>query len=184
LPATLTRFGNRFSNLLGPLTCEPFGLPGAGSVRLLQNHLHDHWQRNLHACSDGTFSHFVPGINEKSQARCANPVDDGTSLWKGMEKEEEIELDAQILNPATRDCMHLRVLVHMLRCISVLKPGLDRVLCRPLKRTPVVNMPVPALTCWASYVPPLRAAGHRSRSFRNEQKSAEQRCKNCGSHHD
>jgi len=95
LPATLTRFGNRFSNLLDPLTRKPFGSPGAGSVRLLQNHLHDHWQRNLHACSDGTFSHFVLGINEKSRARCANPVDDGTSLWKGMEKAEEMKLDAR-----------------------------------------------------------------------------------------
>jgi hypothetical protein len=109
----------------------------------------------------------------------------GLPCGKAWKRREEIEFDAQILNLATRDCVHLRVLLlHILRCISFQKPRLDRVLCRPLKRTPVVNMPVPALTCWARYVPPLRAAGHRSRSFRNEQKSAEQRCKNCGSHHD
>lgn len=107
LPATLTRFGNRFSNLLGPLTCEPFGSPGAGSVRLLQNHLHDHWQRNLHACSDGTFSHFVPGINGKSRARCANPVDDGSSLWKGTEKAEEIELKQDLEFTFMRQEIHL-----------------------------------------------------------------------------
>jgi hypothetical protein len=65
---------------------------------LLQNHLHDHWQRNLHACSDGTFSHFALGINEKSRVRCANPVDDGTSLWKGKEKAAENLIQARVLN--------------------------------------------------------------------------------------
>jgi hypothetical protein len=37
LPATLARFGNRFSNLLGALTAKPSGSTGAGPVRLLQN---------------------------------------------------------------------------------------------------------------------------------------------------
>ena len=52
--------------------------------------LRDHWQRDIHACSESTLSHPEPLRNEKSQARCANPVDDVDCLWKKAEKKEKI----------------------------------------------------------------------------------------------
>jgi len=61
----------------------------------------------------------------------------------------------------TRDCMDLRVLVlHMLQCISVLKPRLDRVFVPSAEADSRGECARPALTCWAIYVPPLRAVDH------------------------
>jgi hypothetical protein len=53
--------------------------------------LRDHWQRDIHACSESTFSHRETLRNEKSQPRCANPVDDENCLWKSAENGEKIE---------------------------------------------------------------------------------------------
>jgi hypothetical protein len=75
LPITLARLGN--------LSSLPSG-------QLLQNHaLRDHWQRDVHACSESTFSHSELSINRKSRHVCAKAVDDETSLWKVAEKVEE-----------------------------------------------------------------------------------------------
>src|ERR1700690_664656 len=52
--------------------------------------LRDHWQRDIHACSESTLSHPEKLRNEKSHPRCANPVDVEDSLWKGAEKVGEI----------------------------------------------------------------------------------------------
>ena len=51
--------------------------------------LRDHWQRDIHACSESTLSHPETLRNQKSQARCANPVDDENCLWKFAEKVEK-----------------------------------------------------------------------------------------------
>ena len=53
LPATLARFGNRFSNLLGPLTYKTFRL-GRELIPFTccRTTSYDHWQRNIHACSE------------------------------------------------------------------------------------------------------------------------------------
>jgi hypothetical protein len=53
LPATLARFGNRFSNLLGPLTNKTFRLRRElVPFTCCRTTSHDHWQRNIHACSE------------------------------------------------------------------------------------------------------------------------------------
>ena len=52
--------------------------------------LRDHWQRDIHACSESTLSHPQTVRNQKSRPRCANPVDDENCLWKLAENAEEI----------------------------------------------------------------------------------------------
>jgi hypothetical protein len=52
--------------------------------------LRDHWQRDIHACSESTLSHPEKLRNQKAQAGCANPVDVADCLWKSAEKMEEI----------------------------------------------------------------------------------------------
>jgi hypothetical protein len=44
--------------------------------------LRDHWQRDVHACSDCTFSHSEIVRNKNAPGRCAKPVDEKTCLWK------------------------------------------------------------------------------------------------------
>jgi hypothetical protein len=52
--------------------------------------LRDHWQRDIHACSESTLSHPEKLRNQKARPRCANPVDVADCLWKGAQKVEEI----------------------------------------------------------------------------------------------
>jgi hypothetical protein len=75
-PATLARFWEPQQFTLGPTAAEPA--------------LHDRWQRDVHACSESTFSHSELFINKKSRHICAKAVDDETSLWKVAEKVEKI----------------------------------------------------------------------------------------------
>jgi hypothetical protein len=53
--------------------------------------LRDHWQRDVHACSESTFSHSEFSINKNSWRVCAKAVDDGSSLWKMAENLEKIQ---------------------------------------------------------------------------------------------
>jgi len=52
--------------------------------------LRDHWQRDIHACSESTLSHPETLRNHNSRPRCANPVDVEDCLWKEAENGGEI----------------------------------------------------------------------------------------------
>ena len=52
--------------------------------------LRDHWQRDVHACSESTFADLETFHNRKSLSRCAKPVDDESCLWKLAENADEI----------------------------------------------------------------------------------------------
>jgi hypothetical protein len=85
LPTTLSRFGNLSSLSFDSAHADPKAPAAEPALR-------DHWQRDIHACSDCTFSHPETVRNQKSHPRCANPVDDEDCLWKGAEKMGEIQL--------------------------------------------------------------------------------------------
>jgi len=54
--------------------------------------LRDHWQRDVHACSENTFAHLENIHNRKSLCCCAKAVDGETCLWKMAEKADEISV--------------------------------------------------------------------------------------------
>jgi hypothetical protein len=76
LPATLARFGK-------PLDSSPSRTAAEPALR-------DHWQRDVHACSDCNVSHREYLSNRKPNTGCAKTVDARTCLWKGKEKTEII----------------------------------------------------------------------------------------------
>ena len=47
--------------------------------------LRDHWQRDVHACSESTVADLETFHNRKLLRRCAKPVDENSSLWKMAE---------------------------------------------------------------------------------------------------
>ncbi len=83
LPATLSRFGNLSSMSFDSAHADPEATAAEPALR-------DHWQRDIHACSESTLSHPETLRNHKLHTRCANPVDVEDCLWKGAEKVEEI----------------------------------------------------------------------------------------------
>jgi hypothetical protein len=78
-PQTLSRFGNLSSMSFKSALADPRATAAEPALR-------DHWQRDIHACSESTLSHPEPLRNQKAHARCANPVDDVDCLWKSAEK--------------------------------------------------------------------------------------------------
>jgi len=54
--------------------------------------LRDHWQRDVHACSENTFAYLENIHNQNSLHCCAKPVDGETCLWKRAEKADEISV--------------------------------------------------------------------------------------------
>ena len=98
--------GDLGSSSLGITLVDPSGLPFAGlsarspsfQIRLgkllgktaAEPTLRDHWQRDVHACSENTFAYLENIHNQKSLFCCAKPVDSETCLWKVAEKADEI----------------------------------------------------------------------------------------------
>jgi hypothetical protein len=81
LSARQPSFQIRRGKLLGKTAAEPT--------------LRDHWQRDVHACSENTFTYLDNFHNRNSLHYCAKPVDGETCLWKRAEKADEI-LDAKV----------------------------------------------------------------------------------------
>jgi len=52
--------------------------------------LRNHWQRDVHACSENTFAYLQNIHNRNLLFCCAKPVDGETCLWKMAEKADEI----------------------------------------------------------------------------------------------
>ena len=73
-----------FSSLLSTLLTQ------TRKATVAEPALRDHWQRDIHACSESTVSHPETLRNHYSRPRCANPVDDEDCLWKEAEKVEKI----------------------------------------------------------------------------------------------
>jgi len=76
LSARQPSFQIRLGKLLGKTAAEPT--------------LRDHWQRDVHACSENTFAYLENFHNRNSLHCCAKPVDGETCLWKMAEKADEI----------------------------------------------------------------------------------------------
>lgn len=84
---------NRFSEEAATPGC-PQRLHALGTARQFtlvncrRTNFRNHWQRNVHACSESTFSHPRDLSKKSLRPGCANPVDDESSLWKELEKRE------------------------------------------------------------------------------------------------
>lgn len=94
----------------------------------------------------------------------------GLPCGKGRKRREEIE-SRQNLEFQPMRCLELSGLVlHMQQCISVLKcrDGHPVLVASAEADSPSLNMTVPALTCWAIYVPPLRASNPLQLSYKNK----------------
>jgi hypothetical protein len=76
----------RLSVRSGFAACSDFG-PWENCRR---TDFRNHWQRNVHACSDCNFSHSRVFGNQKSHLGCAKTVEAASSLWKMAEKVAEI----------------------------------------------------------------------------------------------
>jgi len=73
-----TKLSDPPSKLLGKTAAEPT--------------LRDHWQRDVHACSENTFAYLQNIHNRNLLFCCAKPVDGETCLWKMAEKADEISV--------------------------------------------------------------------------------------------
>lgn len=71
-----TKLSDPPSKLLGKAAAEPT--------------LRNHWQRDVHACSENTFAYLQNIHNRNLLFCCAKPVDGETCLWKMAEKADEI----------------------------------------------------------------------------------------------